>query len=154
MKTREIARAAPRQRNEPADPVLQMLGVGRDLWAHESGDRMVDRLRSEESPALSPAKRGTSSGDGLHEAIWSRIGKHQGQQFHTARGLPVTFKIEGNGIWFFRNGKRIERKATRTQVDEAISRCPLKSTTEIADLMDYAYLFAILMDKRIRGDAW
>jgi hypothetical protein len=62
--------------------------------------------------------------------------------------------VEGAGIWFFRDGRRINRKLTRTQVEVAIARCPLTSTTEIKDLMDFAYLFALLMDARIRGEAW
>jgi len=69
--------------------------------------------------------------------------------------LPRTcLELEGNGIWFFQGGKRINRKLTRAQVEVAISRCPLNSTTEINDLIDYPYLFVILMDRRIRGDAW
>jgi hypothetical protein len=62
--------------------------------------------------------------------------------------------VEGAGIWFFRDGRRINRKLTRTQVEAAIARCPLTSTTEIKDLMDYIYLFALLTDARIRGEAW
>jgi hypothetical protein len=69
-------------------------------------------------------------------------------------GLPFTFEVEGTGIWFFRNGKRINRKLTRSQFEVALSRCPLAHTTEIKDLIDYPYLFAILADKRIRGQAW
>ena len=141
-------------RNELRDPVVEMLGVGRDIWIHESGDSLVERLRSEDSPPASPAIRDNSRVEDLPEAVWRRIEQHQGEQFYTVRGLPVTFKVEGNGIWFFRDGRRIERKATRTQVESAIARCPLKSTTEIKDLMDFAYLFAILMDRRIRGNAW
>lgn len=139
---------------DPRDPVLQMLGVGRDLWARESGDSLVERLRSEDSPPAPAAIRGKSSDQDLPKVVWRRIEKHQGEQFHTKRRLPVTFKVEGNGIWFFRGGKRIERKATRTQVETAISRCPLRSTTEIKDLIDYPYLFAILMDPRIREKSW
>ena len=30
----------------------------------------------------------------------------------------------------------------------------LASTTEIKDLMDFAYLFAVLKDGRIRGQEW
>lgn len=86
--------------------------------------------------------------------MWRRIEKHQREPFQTARGLPFTFAVEGNGIWFFRDTKRVNRKLTRAQVEVAISRCPLRSTTEIKDLMDYAYLFALLMDERIRGQAW
>jgi len=86
--------------------------------------------------------------------VWRRIESHQREEFHTSRGLPFTFDVAGAGIWFFREGRRINRKLTRTQVDVAVSRCPLASTTEIKDLMDYAYLFALLMDPRIRSGAW
>jgi len=67
---------------------------------------------------------------------------------------PLTFEVEGSGIWFFRNGKLINWKLTRARVDVAISRCPRKGTTEFKNLVDFAYLFAVLMDRRIRGDAW
>lgn len=36
------------QTSETEDPVLSMLGVGRDLWVEESGEWFVDRVRSEE----------------------------------------------------------------------------------------------------------
>jgi hypothetical protein len=136
---------------EPDDPVLQTFGAGRDLWTHEAGDRMVDGLRSEDSAPAPPVIGGDGIVKDLPSLVWHRIEKHQGEPFHTSTGLPVTFEVDGNGIWFFRDGRRIERKATRTQVEKAISRCPLKSTTGIRDLMDYAYLFAILTDRRIRG---
>jgi hypothetical protein len=141
-----------REQGHTDDPVLLMLGVGKQLWADESADSFVDRLRSEDLPE-SPVPLATRSGE-VQEAVWQRIEKLQGEQFHTARGLPFVFEVEGNGIWFFRDGKRINRKLTRAQVEVAISRCPLKSTTEIKDLMDYAYLFAMLMDRRIRSQAW
>lgn len=34
-------------RHEMSDPVLSLLGVGRQVWEGESGDRFVERLRSE-----------------------------------------------------------------------------------------------------------
>lgn len=135
-----------------------MLGVGRQLWEQESGDSFVERLRSEDPPP-SPETRlpdGASAGstENLPETVWRRMQKHQGEQFHTARGLPFTFEVEGSGVWFFRNGRRINRKLTRAQVEVAVSRCPLTTTTEINDLMDYAYLFGVLADRRIRGKDW
>jgi hypothetical protein len=86
--------------------------------------------------------------------VWQRVARHHGQQFQTVRGLPFTFEVEGTSIWFFREGKRVNRKLTRAQFEVALSRCPLSSTTEIKDLMDYPYLFALLSDGRIRGQEW
>jgi hypothetical protein len=137
-----------------ADPVLLMLGVGSQLWEHESGDDFVERLRSEDAPPPPAARQPASPAGGLFEKIWLRIARHRGKEFRTATGLPFTFELEGAGIWFFRDGKRINRKLTRTQFEVAVSRCPLKTTTEIKDLMDYAYLFAVLTDRRIRGREW
>jgi hypothetical protein len=136
------------------DPVLAMLGVGQQLWEHEAGNQFVERLRSEDIPAPPSPRQAVNDAEDLSEVVWRAIQNHQGEQFHTVRGLPFTFEVEGNGIWFFRGRKRIERKLTRTQVETAISRCPLQSTTEIKDLMDYPYLFALLMDPRVRGQAW
>ena len=136
------------------DPVLLMLGVGRRLWEQESGDKFVERLRSEDALASPCSAQSGAPRENLPAKVWLRIQKHQGDRFHTATGLPFTCEVEGNGIWFFRNEKRVERKLTRAQLNVAISRCPLRSTTEIKDLMDYPYLFAILMDPRIRGQAW
>ncbi len=36
------------------DPVLAMLGAGQEIWEPESGDRFVERLRSEESRPVPP----------------------------------------------------------------------------------------------------
>src|SRR5579863_9509665 len=85
------------QRHETSDPVLLMLGIGRQLWRREPGDSFVERLRSEDAP------------------------------------LPLEGRLDapaqGAGIWFFREGRRINRKLTRTQVEVAIGRCPLTTTT-------------------------
>jgi hypothetical protein len=146
--------AGKKQSGRVDHPVLAMVGVGQQLWKNEAADRFVERLRSQDISAP-PSPQGTAdSAKDLPEAVWLAIQAHQGEQFHTSKGLPVIYEVDGNGIWFFRGGKRVNRKLTRTQVELAISRCPLKSTTEIKDIIDYPYLFAILMDRRIRGQAW
>jgi hypothetical protein len=38
------------QPTQPPDPVLAMLGVGKEVWNIESGDGLVGRLRSEDAP--------------------------------------------------------------------------------------------------------
>ncbi len=153
MPKTESKSAAQPQLHEASDPVLSMLGVGKKLWEDEPGDRFVDRLRTEDLPAPFKGRSGAAAED-APESVWQRIKTHQGEEFRTATQLPFTYEVEGAGIWFFRDGRRINRKLSRTQVDLAIARCPLTSTTEIKDLIDYSYLFALLMDKRIRGDAW
>jgi len=142
------------QSTEPNDPVLSMLGVGRQLWEREPGDHFVNRLRSEDLAGPSTLHPSSGASGNLPETIWQRIIRHQGEQFQTVSGLPLTFEVEGSGIWFFRDGKRVNRKLTRTQFEVALSRCPLSRTTEIKDLMDYPYVFAVLSDKRIRGQEW
>ena len=139
---------------ETNDPVLSMLGVGKQLWKHESGDRFIERLRSEDLPPIPPAHDLNVPNESSPDAVWHRIERHQGEEFRTATRLPFTYAVEGTGIWFFREGRRINRKLSRTQVDQAIARCPLSSTTEIKDLIDYPYLFALLRDRRIRSEAW
>lgn len=136
------------------DPVLSMRGIGRQLWEQEPGDSFIERLRSEDPPP-SPvtAQPGGTTLD-LTEAVWRRIEGHQGEQFETARGLPFVHKVEGPGIWFYRNGEKVNRKLSRRQVEAAVLRCPLRTVTEISDLMDPSYLFGLLMDRRIRGEAW
>ena len=144
--------SAERSAQRPAeDPVLSMRGIGKHLWAGETSDRFLERMRSEDAPPPPPIDQPRVN---VNDLIWQRIESCQGQTFYTARGLPFTFRIEGPGIWFFRDGRRINRKLARVQVEIAISRCPLASTTEIKDLMDYAYLYSVLMDRRIRGQSW
>lgn len=142
------------QSTEVEDPVLAMLGVGKELWETEPADRFVERLRSEDLPAPPVIRRGSSQAESQADAVWRRVIEHQGKPFRTATGLPFTFQAEGAGMWFFREGKRIERKLSRKQFEIALSRCPLTSTTEIKDLIDYPYLYGVLMDRRIRDQAW
>jgi hypothetical protein len=148
-----IKSEAEPHRPETSDPVLLMLGTGKHLWSSETGDSFVERLRSEDTAAPFERRPDTPQRQ-TAESVWQRIESQQGEEFRTATRLPFTYAVEGAGIWFFRDGRRINRKLTRTQVEVAIARCPLSSTTEIKDLMDYAYLFALLKDARIRGEAW
>jgi hypothetical protein len=153
MAKSDIKNQAEQDRIEMSDPVLLMLGIGKQLWKSEPGDSFVERLRSEDAP---PPLEGRLDApvQNIAESVWRRIESHQGEEFKTVTRLPFTYAVEGAGIWFFRDGRRINRKLTRTQVEAAIARCPLTSTTEIKDLMDYPYLFALLTDARIRGEAW
>ena len=86
--------------------------------------------------------------------VWQRIVACQKEIFYTTRRYPFTYSVEGSGIWFYRKGERINMRLARSEVEAAIARCPLEKTTDIKDLRDFAYLFGLLMDRRIRGEDW
>jgi hypothetical protein len=62
--------------------------------------------------------------------------------------------LEGNGIWFFRGSRRIKMKLSGNELLKAIQRRPLRVTTDIKDIRDYAYVFSLLTDRRIIGGKW
>ena len=133
-----------------ADPVLAMIGVGKHLWAGEDGDTFVRRLRAE-SASKTPSEPQAANLEPLstEDLLWGRMLQNQGAVFHTVTGLPFSYRAEGNGIWFLRNGREVNRKLPRSHFSKAVSRLPLSKTTEISDCLDYAYLFALLTDSRI-----
>jgi len=124
------------------DPVLAMLGVGQKLWAQEDGDTFIRRMRDERN------WQAPEPGD-TAERIWSRLLAHQGESFRTARGLVFRYVVDGNGVWFERDGARVNKRLSRKDFDKAVARLPLRKTTDISDCFDYAYLYGILTDSRI-----
>jgi hypothetical protein len=147
---REYCKGKGNAMKEEDDPILQMWGLGKEIWADTSADEYVDSLRSdwddeEKTPSAIPEV----------DVIWGRIAQHQGEEFRTSRGLPFTYQVEGKrGIWFYRNGTRINQRLGRGDVEKAVQKCPLEKTSDINESRDYAYLFGLLMDSRIRGGNW
>ena len=128
------------------DFVLQMRGIGQEIWSDVNSDDFVSSLRSgwELHPSQPP----------LADRVWERIVACQKEIFYTTTRRPFTYSVEGEGIWFYRKGERIDMRLARSEVEAAIARCPLENTTDIKDLRDYAYLFSLLMDRRIRKADW
>jgi hypothetical protein len=146
----QLARPA----SPPSDLLLQMRGVGKKLWASlGGGDAFVARERTGWERAAPTASEAPP--DKRFEQVWLRITQHQGAEFQTKTGLPFTYCLDGHsGIWFERDGRRINQRLGRGEVEKAVQRCPLGMTTEISDLRDYAYLYGLLMDRRIRQSDW
>lgn len=135
------------------DSLLALYGSGKGLWdAVGGGDAFIRSEREgwDSEAGVPPPVRCHADPEG----VWQRVRQHAGEVFHTSRGLPLTYAIDGNGVWFFRDGKRIERRLSFSQFAAGISRCPVSTTTEIRDLFDPSYLFALLKDDRIRGTDW
>ncbi|HSW50830.1 MAG TPA: hypothetical protein VLH09_11680 [Bryobacteraceae bacterium] len=138
-----------------ADSLLAMVGVGKEIWQEEQGDRYIERLREEWPMETTVPAAVVGVAKPAPEQIWDRIVAHQGEQFLTITGKPFTYVVEhASGIWFSRSGKRIDKKLWRGHVDKAVDRCPLGGPGEIADLFDSSYLYGLLMDSRIRGNDW
>jgi hypothetical protein len=86
--------------------------------------------------------------------VWTRIERHAGQTFTTATGLPFTYRVPGDYLKVSRDGREINRSLSRTNFMKASAVMPASKPSDIKDSQGSAYTWAILMDRRIRGDAW
>lgn len=123
----------------------QMWGLGKEIWTGVDADEYVASLRADWEPVA----------ESREASAWQRIKDHQGEEFRTVRGLPFTYGVEGDsGVWFFRDGHKVPKRLARSDVVKAVRRCPLENTVDIRDCFDPSYLFALLMDQRIRDGNW
>lgn len=84
------------------------------------------------------------------EEVWERIKEYEGNVFRQIRGGEFTYKIKGNLIVLSRTNRTISKNTFR----EALRYVPLENTVPLQNLQAPSYLFAILMDKRIRKNDW
>jgi hypothetical protein len=90
----------------------------------------------------------------LADLIWARAIANEGAWFETKTGKRFKYEVESRGIRPCPGGRPTNRRITRKQFDEAVSRCPLHETIDLQDLIGPSYLFGMLMDRRIRQNAW
>ncbi len=86
----------------------------------------------------------------IYDFIWNRIKEHQYKSFYQKRGGEFKYHISENTIYFDRTNWFLPRK----DIEEALKRVPLKTTSEVNDLQAPSYIYAILMDERISGKLW
>jgi hypothetical protein len=86
--------------------------------------------------------------------VWQRIEQHQGQVFRTVRDLEFTYRVPGNYLRVIRDGREINRSLSRTNFAKAASEMPAAGPSDIKESQGSAYTWAILMDRRIRGEDW
>lgn len=84
------------------------------------------------------------------ESIWKRIRENEGEVFKQIRGAEFTYEIKGNSIQL----SRTNRILSKNVFVEALKHVPLDNTVPLQHLQAPSYLFAILMDNRIRKDYW
>jgi hypothetical protein len=133
------------------DPILKLRGLGKDLWSGIDPDAYVDELRAGwayEGGLGEPA--GESAID--TENVWRRVVRNQGSEFKTVTDLPFTYEVEGaSGIWFYRKGKRINRRLGKRELESALKKWPLHGPSDLKEFQDPSYLFGLLTDRRIIG---
>lgn len=84
------------------------------------------------------------------ERVWQRIEAHAGERFRQIRGGEFTYEVRAGSVW----PDRTSRALARSQFEQAFELMPVDSTVALQRLQGPSYLYAILMDRRIRGDDW
>lgn len=76
--------------------------------------------------------------------LWTKLAEHQGKTYYTAKGLPFTYEITGNEIFFSRR----EKSVTRSTVNHAYQRMTEENITGSKQLGVFgaSYLYPVLKD--------
>jgi hypothetical protein len=82
--------------------------------------------------------------------MWERIKLNSGKTFRQKKGAEFTYQIEDGHLIPNTTDQRIPR----SQFEKALEFVPLSSTKEIQHLRGPSYIYAVLMDQRIRGTDW
>ena len=84
------------------------------------------------------------------DAVWARIKAHEGDTFRQIRGGEFTYTVIGASLQLDRTNQGIPR----THIAQALDLVPLENTTPVQHLRAPSYVYAILMDPRIRMGEW
>jgi hypothetical protein len=82
--------------------------------------------------------------------VWNRIERHAGETFHQMRGGEFTYVIRSGSLV----PDRTNRQIPRSNFEKAFESVPLRDTTPLQSLQGPSYIFAVLMDARIRNSDW
>ena len=82
--------------------------------------------------------------------VWGRIVSHEGDVFRQIRGQEFTYEIAGGSARLSTTNQTLSKSVFA----QALARVPLASTAEVQDLRGPSYVYAILMDTRIRRGDW
>ena len=84
-------------------------------------------------------------------AIWKRIQQHVGEVFHTKRGKPLTYKIDGEYMRVSRDTfpRQKDWFVPRSKFAKALPNVPCDGPSTL-QLHGGSYIWAVLHDRRIR----
>ena len=80
---------------------------------------------------------------------WNNLIKHEGEVFHTTRGLDFTYKVFDKPDGF--KTSRTDYLLSRKNFENAYNLLPAKDTKYLGDngIRGQSYVYALLTDKRI-----
>jgi hypothetical protein len=84
------------------------------------------------------------------DAVWQRICRNEGETFHQKRGGEFTYSVISGALVPNRTNQQIPR----SQFADALKLVPLFGTKSIHHLRGPSYIYAVLMDPRIKGEDW
>lgn len=85
------------------------------------------------------------------EEAWKRILAHEGEIFDTKTHFKFTYKIKGNCFSTSRTHYYIGKR----DIEKAYGMVPIDKPGTIRDIIrGYAYVWAVLHDKRISREEW
>lgn len=84
------------------------------------------------------------------DAVWDRIEARAGEAFTQVRGARFTYRVAGGHVVPDRTVQQIPR----SQFARALKLVPLSGPGEVQNLRVPSYIYAILMDPRIRAGEW
>ena len=84
------------------------------------------------------------------DEVWARIEAHAGEDFSQVRGATFSYEVRGSSLV----PSRTKWNIPRAHFEKAWQLVPLKNTAAVQHLQGPSYLYAILMDKRIRQLDW
>jgi hypothetical protein len=82
--------------------------------------------------------------------VWPRIEDHAGEEFHQIRGAAFTYRVSGGHVV----PNRTKQQIPKSHFEQALAFVPLSDTVLLQHLRGPSYIYAILMDGRIRRGDW
>ncbi len=84
------------------------------------------------------------------DEVWRRIEAHAGETFHQIRGGEFTYTATSSYI----SPDRTSQHIPKAHFERALAMVPLSDTVPLQNLRGPSYIYAVLMDPRIRRGDW
>ena len=84
------------------------------------------------------------------ETVWRRIRRHTGETFYQMRGGAFSYSVAGGCVY----PDRTQQQIPKSHFSKALELVPAKNTAPFQHLRGPSFIYAILMDPRIRAADW